>query len=246
MEQELKLLGLNDVDVKVYLVLLEREESLASEIAKKLGIPRTSIYDILERLQQEGLASFTVKDYKKYFSASEPKSIIENLENTRDKIKKILPALEQIKQKPEFESIKSEVYEGPKGLQTILNMILDEKEMFVIGASRKSSEILPYFLPQWMKQRIKKKIKVTIIYNDCPEVRKSVQENSKDLGTDKEWNAKYLSVNQHSPLMTIVFGNKTALIMWRKDHPSAVLITNKEVSETYKDYIMGLWKIAKK
>ena len=69
MEEELKLLGLNDIDVKVYIVLLKLGESLASEIAKNAEIPRASVYDILERLQQEGLVSYIVKDYKKYFSA---------------------------------------------------------------------------------------------------------------------------------------------------------------------------------
>lgn len=245
MIEELKLLGLNEIDVKVYLALLEEGESLASNIAKKIQIPRGSIYDILERLQDEGLASFIVKDFKKYFSASEPKTIIENLENTKNKISQILPDLEKIRQTPKFEEIKSEVYDGAKGLQTILNMILDEKELYVLGASRKSSEVLPYFLPQWMKQRIKRKINVTIIYNDTLEIRKSVKENSEYLGINKGWNAKFLRICNYSPLMTMVFGNRIALIMWRKEHPSAVLITNRETAETYKEYIMNLWKIAK-
>lgn len=245
-EQELKLLGLNELDVKVYLALLELGESLASDIAKKSNIPRTSIYDILERLEKEGLVSFIVKDYKKYFFSADPKTIIETLDYKKNKIKEILPELEKIKKKPKLEVVKSEVYEGMKGLQTILNMVLDEKEMFVLGASRKSSDVLPYFLPQWMKQRIKKKIKVNIIYNDTLEIRKSVKDNSKYLGTSQGWNAKFLSVDNHTPLMTIVFGNKTALIMWRKDNPSAILMTNSEVAETYKGYIMNLWKIAKK
>jgi len=245
MIEELKLLGLNEIDVNVYLALLEGGESLASEIAKKSEVPRASIYDILERLQKEGLVSFIIKGHKKYFSASEPKTIVENLDNTRNKINQILPDLEKIRQKPKFEEIKSEVYDGSKGLQTILNMILWEKEAFVLGASRKSSEVLPYFLPQWMKQRIKKKIKVNIIYNDTLEIRKSVKENSEYLGIDKGWNVKFLKIDNYSPLMTIVFGNKIALIMWRKEHPSAVLITNRETAETYKEYIMNLWKIAK-
>ena len=245
MIEELKLLGLNEIDVKVYLALLEIGESLASDIAKRIKVPRGSIYDILERLQNEGLVSFIVKDFKKYFFASEPRTIVENLDNTRDKISQILPDLEEIRQKPKFEEVKSEVYDGQKGLQTILSMILEEKELYVLGASRKSSEVLPYFLPQWMKQRIKRKIKVTIIYNDTLEIRKSVKENSEYLGVNKGWNFKFLKIKNYSPLMTLVFGNKIGLIMWRKEHPSAILITNKDTSETYKEYILTLWKIAK-
>ena len=76
MESELKLLGLNDVDIKIYLTLLNLGESLASEIAHKAGTPRASIYDILERLEQEGLVSHIIKDFKKYFSAADRKSVV--------------------------------------------------------------------------------------------------------------------------------------------------------------------------
>jgi len=38
MEEELKLLGLNDTDIKVYLALLELGESIASKIAELEGL----------------------------------------------------------------------------------------------------------------------------------------------------------------------------------------------------------------
>ena len=60
MEEELKLLGLNNSEVKVYLTLLELNQALASEIAKKSGIPRASIYDVLRRLEDEGLVSHVI------------------------------------------------------------------------------------------------------------------------------------------------------------------------------------------
>jgi len=246
MEEELKLLGLNDVDVKVYLVLLRLGESLASEIAKNAEIPRASVYDILERLQQEGLVSYIVKDYKKYFSAAEPKTIIKNLEYKKKKILDILPSLEKIKQEKSKELTKTEVYEGTKGMQTILNLVLEEKELFVLGASRKTAEVMPYFMEKWMRERIKRKIKVKIIYNDTEEVRKSVRKSREYLGIGKGWDYKFLKVSYFSPLMTIVFGTKISLIMWKKDHPSAILIDSRDIFETYKQYILSLWKLAKK
>jgi len=245
MEEELRLLGLNDVDIKVYLTLLELGESLASQIANKAGIPRASIYDVLERLEQEGLVSHIVKDFKKYFSGAEPKTIIENLEYQKKRIKDILPELEKIKTKPLAEKTKTEVYEGDKGIQTIMNLVLDEKELFVMGASRKSGQIMPFFLEKWHKERIKRKIKVKIIYNDTEEIRKSLKKSKEFLGIGTGWNHKFLHVNYLSPVMTIVFGNKVALINWVKT-PSAILIQSKDIAETYKQYILSLWKIAKK
>ncbi|MDD5191749.1 MAG: helix-turn-helix domain-containing protein [Candidatus Nanoarchaeia archaeon] len=248
MEEELKLLGLNDIDIKVYLTLLNLSESLASEIAKKAEIPRASVYDVLERLEKEGLVSHISKDFKKYFSAAEPETIIKNLEYKKQKIKDILPELDKIKRKISTETTKTEVYEGKKGLQTIMNFMLEEKEFFVMGASRKSEEILPFFMEKWHKERAKRKIQVKIIYNDIEKVRKSLQDPKikNILGVGKGWNYKFLHVNYLSPVMTIVFGKRVGLINWVEDHPSAILIESKDIAETYKQYILNLWGIAKK
>jgi sugar-specific transcriptional regulator TrmB len=85
MEEELKLLGLNDVDIKVYLSLLKLGAAPASDIAKRAEIPRASVYDILERLEQEGLVSYSVKDFKKYFSPSGPRQLLKLLNIKRKK-----------------------------------------------------------------------------------------------------------------------------------------------------------------
>jgi hypothetical protein len=45
--------------------------------------------------------------------------------------------------------------------------------------------------------------------------------------------------------MTLIFGNKTALVNWKKNNSSAILIESKDVAETYKQYILNLWKLAK-
>lgn len=247
MQEELKLLGLNDIDIKVFLKLLELGESSASEIAHKSGIPRASIYDILERLEKEGLASHIIKNFKKYFSASDPKSIVNDLEYKKKKIKDILPELEKIKKSIPEEKTKTEIYEGKKGIQAVMNLILEEKEIFVIGASRKTKEVLPYFMENWHKERVKRKVKVKIIYNNTKEIRKELKkpEVKRFLGAKSNWDYKFLHTDYLSPVMTVVFGKKVALINWVKT-PSGIIIQNKDISETYRQYILNLWKIAKK
>jgi len=246
--EELKLLGLNDIDIKVYLTLLGLGESLASEIAKKCEIPRASIYDILERLEKEGLVSYIIKDYKKYFSSADPKTIIKNLEYKRQRLKEILPKLEEIKKRKTPETIKTEIFIGKKGIQTVMDIMLEEKrELFVMGASRLSSVILPYYLENWHRERIKRKIRVKIIYNDTEKIRESLdkKETRESLGVGKGWNYRFLHVHYLSPIMTIVFGNKTALINWT-EIPSLILIDSEKMSKSYKNYFEVLWRISKR
>lgn len=242
MEEELMLLGLNKTDVRVYLSMLELGEALASKIAEKSKVPRASIYDVLERLIKEGLASYVVKEHNKYFSAAEPKVVVVNLEYKRERIKDILPALEEIKKKKSEEKTKTEIYEGKAGAQAVLNMMLEEKEILALGGSRKTSEILPYFMPKWNKERRKRRINVKMIYNDSPEIRKQVKLAEKDQMPIRY---KFLHTDYFSPILTMIFGNRVMLGNWHKE-PNIILIKDREITETYKQYFENLWKIAKK
>lgn len=42
----------------------------------------------------------------------------------------------------------------------------------------------------------------------------------------------------------MIFGDKIMFGLWHKE-PSATLINNKEVAESYRNYFEMLWKIAK-
>lgn len=65
-------------DSEVFFTLLKYDTSTAAEIGKRLpAIPRTSIYDILRTLLQQGLVSTFVKGKQTYFQ-------VENIEHTVD------------------------------------------------------------------------------------------------------------------------------------------------------------------
>jgi len=241
MEEELKLLGLNDSDIKVYLALLEIGESVASKIAEKANVPRSSIYDILNRLVKEGMISHVTKDYLRYFNAIDPKVIAENLEYKKNRIDDILPNLEKIRNKSS-EKIKTEVFDGPKGIESVFNMMLKEKEILTLGGSGKTSEVLPYFMPKWNRQRKNKNLLVRIIYLDTEDNRQRVKHVEKDLQPIKY---KFLQTNYLFPVMTFVFGNKVMFGLFHKE-PSATVIESSELASTYRGYFENLWKIAKK
>ena len=51
----LKMLGLTEYEAKAYTALLELGEAEAAEVSRKAGIPRTRIYDVLSKLESQGL-----------------------------------------------------------------------------------------------------------------------------------------------------------------------------------------------
>jgi sugar-specific transcriptional regulator TrmB len=76
--EDIKGLGLNSYEAKVYLALMERDSLSVSEVSKISKVPRARTYDILDTLVTQGLATLKPGRFKKY-SASDPDSLREKL-----------------------------------------------------------------------------------------------------------------------------------------------------------------------
>jgi len=64
--RQLLSLGLTEYESKAYLAMLQKQSSSASELSKLSGVPRTRIYDILDRLARSGLCVERLGKEKKY------------------------------------------------------------------------------------------------------------------------------------------------------------------------------------
>ena len=235
--------GLSEKEAKVYIECLKLGEATAYEIAIKTKLPRTLVYDILDRLINLTLASVTIKDNKKYFSVINPKRFIEIIEEKKNVIKEILPRLEILKNTEITKKPFVKIYEGKEGIKAILNDILNSNvnEFLRYGGARASFDVIPFFIEQWTKKRIKKKIKARYIYDDTKEARKKVKKN-KEL--TKLVRYKFLPVKLESPTTIIIYDNKVVLSSWSKEL-FAVMIESKELAENQKKYFEKLWKIAR-
>ncbi len=243
-EEALRKIGLSDREIKVYLALLELGEALASKISEKTDIPRTLVYDILDNLLDKGMVSYVIKSNKKYFSAVEPKNLIEMLENQEKEKKELLlqalPELLGMQNKKIEEKAKVEVYEGKEGVKTIFNDVLRVgKEFLCFGSTGISPDIIPYELARFHRERIKRKIPWRVIYNDDKFGRKRGQETSK-------W--KYSQVrymHKTGPTTTYCYGNKVAIAIWIKKRLLAIMIEDNIIAKSFKEFFEVLWKTAK-
>jgi len=234
-EKELEKIGLSPNESKCYLTLLRIGSASANEISRKSGIHRVSVYDALRGLREKGLISQILKSSRLLFEAGSPEKLndlILEKENSLIKTKQIIPNLAQIfsseKTKQEIHSFK-----GLAGIKTVLNEVLKSKtEVLDFGAEYKIKEFLPYDFPKWDKERVKRKIGMRIVAN--------IKIKPVKLPLAK---IKYIPAEFNSNVSTYIFDNKIALFMW-VENPLAVLIEDKEVYNSYKNYFEYLWKTA--
>ena len=230
------MLGLTRLESKVYLTLLEIGPSIAGVITRKSGIHRRSVYDALERLIEKGLVGYIVKNNRKYFEASNPDKLLDMLKEKEELLQEKLPHL-KAKYEKTIEKSETLFFKGKKGLKTVFeDQLYIKKDMLILGASTIARDILQYYFHWYDKRRIAKKIKIKLLYNESERKRRPI----------KLAEVKYLPIDYRSPAAINIYGDRVAIIHWSKENPFVILIKDREITESYRDYFNVMWSIAKK
>jgi len=250
MNKILEKIGLSPVEIKVYLTLLKNGPLLAGKIAKIAEINRTNCYDAIKRLIEKGLVGFVVKANRKTFHAQPPDNLITLLNDKKEKlendlnedtklISSIIPKLKKLYKEKDEQQVT--VYEGKKGIKSLLDhMLAQKKEIILLGVAKEISEILTYYLIRFHKQRIKLKIPIKLILSDNLQNTRGAE-----LKKMKYTQVKFLPDEYCSSSTTNVYGDYTAIFLW-SEKPLGILVKNKEIALSHKNDFKLLWGIAKK
>ena len=234
--------GLTERESKVYLALLELGSVTSGPIVKKSGVPNSKIYEILESLQNKGLVSWIIKIKTKYFQASPPKKIQILFKEKEREIAQMIPSLEIKAKYLERKSV--ELFEGFPAIRNMfVNMISDAKKGecwygFSTGESSKKEEVRDFY--EWWGAR-KSKLKDHLLISK--EHKKKFEGVHRVSLKDIKIKLKYSAVS--FPGDVAIFRDQVVILNW-EGVPIATLITSKNIADQYKNFFLGLWKLAKK
>jgi len=232
----LKELGLSDNEASTYITLLRLGSATPSELSQKTNIHRINLYDLLLRLQEKGLVSYSIVGKRKTYEATEPKRLIDLIEEKRKTLQEAIPELEAQRALAKLPQ-EAIILKDKTGIKNILIEITKAKtEILVFASGWGFRQTFPEYYDVWHQRlRENKKVMQTVI-------------SSKFLGQDKEdsdvYNMRYLPSQFIFPSTTAIFNDKVFMIMWSKQ-PIGILIRGKEISESYKQYFKLLWETSK-
>jgi len=241
----LKELGLTDGEAKVYVALTELGSSTVGPIVSKSRVAYSNVYEILSRLIEKGIVSFIIKEKTKYFQAASPENLREFLSKKeeelnlqKDKLEKILPGLEKLKETPPQHE--AEVFVGLKGLRTAYeklfsNIKKNEENIFFYTHREEWGEMADNFY--FSMGEVLKKAKTRGVSNL----------EGKKSEFNKKANKYNISVRYANfPIPGNMEGNRDMILIisWGKV-PSAVLIKSKSAFNDFKEYFESAWKEAK-
>lgn len=239
----LQKIGLTEGEIQVYTALLELGLTSTGAITKKANIASSKVYEVLQRLQNKGLASYIIKNGTRYYDATPAKRLIDFLQEKKDsltesqqEIKKIIPQLE-LKRKKARENNQTIIYTGVQGPKIVLNEILEAGIKGIDNCGFGTDEdpyikFIPTALHKFIKDSRKYKFKTRLIF---AKGFKSPNINAK---------IKHLPEEYLMPVRIMIYGSKVAIVDFTKPI-TTIIIEKKEIALAYKKHFELLWKIAK-
>jgi sugar-specific transcriptional regulator TrmB len=233
-------LGFSEKKAKVFLALLQLGETNVIEISLKAKLKRTTVYNILPELINEGLVAVTsISGHKRYF-VTDPRIIIKILENKIENTKSLLPLLIAL-HSVSIHQPKISLYEGENGARQIYEDTLSiESGDTIYGfiGDMKTTPVPEKDLEIYIQTRVDKKIKNKVImapsaYSDF--LRKDAQKELREVKifTGIE-NLKVPSVDFK------IYGNKIAIISYRENF-LGIMIESRDISQMCKVIFESLW-----
>ena len=225
--------GLSEGDTTVYLSLLKKGESTASDLAKDTKLHRTTVYDFLEKLQGKILVTQTTRSGVKHFHATPPQRFLDLLEDRQDKVRRILPTLEGLRQHTD-EHLSVEVLPGKQGFIAMWNDLLRTKKDYVVlgSADEKYARMLGETADRYLQKEIQLGIRCKILIH---------KDESKTFDYP---HLEYRYLPEDTPILTsaIIYENKVGIHLF--EPMNTILIENENFARSYRNYFKLLWEQA--
>jgi len=231
MEKILMDLGLNGKEIKIYLKLLEYGQSSIQKIFELTGINRVSLYDILKSMVGKSFVNEIYIGKIKNYNAVQPSFILNIIKEKEKKFKEVLPDFEKLVQSNVCVP-KVKIFEGKEGLNVITEDILseDNDEVCSYGSYELMLEIRKYQLIDYMKQRMRNKIKSKVI-TDSSFLKHNFQNKDEYGGLTK---FKIDDCFKDIKSWHYVYGGKFVTISCDEDNFIGIIVEDLTIAETQK------------
>ena len=243
MKQLFKRLGLKDKEMNTFLKMLELGAQPVSVVAKHMGIPRSTMYLVVENLKKAQLIeTFERADilYVKAIPVQQMPEVIKSrereLEQTAKLLEEKLPELSRLESK--F-SITPHVkfHEGKGAVMKMYESILNEKGFYAFFAPALVKKAMPEYhfkIPETIRS---KKLKVQELLVAGPDA-----EEYESKFRSKNHQIRILKKGVHFESDTIICKEKIYMISYGEENIVATEIFNKPLAETQRVIFEELWK----
>jgi len=246
-------LGLQKLEVVVFLASLQVGSGPASTIAKVAGLNRITTYEILKRLSKQGFVKIRAKESSrvKYFVPEEITEIKAKLQTKAARIETSLATLEKVKE--EFSSLYRTsadkplvfFYEGKEGVRTALNDTLIAKPQEILALSSAdwlTTDFNDGYLYDYWQGRVQRNIVCRAIVSKTPEAVKffTPEINARDLRVVRFIDPSLFDFKNEIN----VYFDSVALTSFTPGSEHSIIIRSKSIAAGCRGMFNALWALS--
>lgn len=247
----LKSFGLAPLEADIYLCLSNTTTMTALELSRTLLVPRTSIYDHLEKLIERGLVE-RILHYKSQQFRAFPLTILESdIIHRKQDISELEQALQYLQSNIKQEtaaSAKTEVryYHGATGIRQMMwHALSAKKETIGYSILGRKTIVGEKFLNDFLEEFKNRGIKDRVIINETKDTLSYINSTFNKNNAPQE-NIRIIEKNNLTITGdTTIYNNIFSVMYWKKGEIVGVEIENPELVAMQKNMFEILWKIAK-
>lgn len=226
-------LGLSEKETKIYLCCLELGQESITNIAKKSGVKRPTVYLALEELRTRGLVNTTNRGARTLYGAEEPVKLMGMLAEKERNLKTVLPLLEALGQRRSAKP-KIRFYEGKEGLRRVYEEMFETNEMRFWGSVEGAAKHVPDVVRWFIRLSHAKKGKISDILADTPENRTYAKRVIRP-----GYQIRFFPRGAELEVDSMLAGNKLSINSFVPE-PHGIIIESEAIARSFR----ALWELA--
>jgi len=230
--------GLTKNEAEIYILLLKRLEATAFEIAKDTSIPRTTVYQTIEKLKKQGIITQFRKNNIAYFTPENPGKLLRLLKEKEDVLNSVMPEIQGIMAR-EMDKPVTKLYVGIEGVKTLFDSILqdlkDQNIKQIYATSQPEMlEYLPKYFPRWLQNREDLAVYTYLILPD---------EAKNYLDSNDLREVRFLPKNFPFNCAMTIHGKKIAFFAFQKGEIYGVSVESESIADMFKQFFLFTWEM---
>ncbi len=246
---QLEQFGLDEIEAKIYLYLLEHGPHTLLELSRATNIDRSKIYRSIDKLTKKKLIEQSYAQWGKKLQASSPQNIsllVEEKEEILKIQKEALPNLiQQLGNLPSYVKREFEVkhYRGQEGLRQMLwNQLSAKKDILVFGFKNRNDIVGKPYAEKIRTEQVARRIMLYEIENatDQGDYWYTNVSNWGKFYKSRHISPKTLKIEQY----TAIFNDTVAIINWSDGEEVGLEVINSSYANMQRQLFWKFWQIA--
>lgn len=244
-QTSLQQLNLSKNEAAVYIALLKHGFTNVGPIVSSTRLHRQLVYEALQKLTEQGLATSVIKNNRKHFQATSPSTLLRLMKEKEQVAATLVPLLTSLQSAADDTTEVRTLY-GQQGFFDNLKDIIQsaaqtDRIMRIIGGAQDVSfyETLGDFYEQYLKLLESYNVKKFLL---APENYSN--EFKEKFAQEGQTVLKTQTTGLSSPTYTRITSEMVSIEVYSKE-PVIVQIKNRAIAKSYLEHFDLLWKQAK-